>query len=542
MRNKQFEDRLTGLFELMLEDLESVDKSEAVMFAVQRQVSRMRKRAAYTDPTLAPKCLATFKDMNQSLKEVNIKLDDDIVSNARMFITTIFERYNTTLSDLNIQCSFDRHHLLDLWKFGPGSSNGVKGTHTADKILQKMTCTESCEPLVVWLRRSNPYFSTFDSVNGDNGTTRYSGSKITTVPKNEDTVRVIAIEPSGNMALQLAGGRYIEAVLRSIGLDIQKQQPKNKALALRGSISNSLATIDLKSASDMFTPRLIELLMPKPWYEFLMKVRSPEATIGGEQVTLNMISTMGNGFTFPLMTLILASFIYALRCRHGGPNLYIDWTSTAVYGDDVIIHSHEFAEYAGILQDAGLIVNVDKSYSDGPFRESCGGDYYNGYDVTPVYVESLTQDSELYVAINKILEWGARHKIVLHRSLLFLRSLLKGLFLVPEWSNPDQGILTTLVRPRYKFLQPEVHKVKLECLHFAVPLFIGGYVEELSPPKKGRNEDDGPNLCYTPRQNKTRMLVRRGRLPNGFLSGRFPESREADQSTNIDVVVQILFL
>lgn len=531
MGTNKLEDRLNGLFKLMSEDLESVRKSEAVMFAVQRQTIRMRKRAEYTKADLASKCLDQFKQLNLSLKEVNVKLDQDLVNNARLFITTIFERYNTKLSDLNIQVSLDKHHLLDLWRFGPGSSNGIKGTHTAVKISQKMTCTASCEPLVVWLRRSNPYFYTFDSVNGDTGTTHYSGSKMTTVPKNEDTVRVIAIEPSGNMCLQLAAGYYIEKVLRSIGLDIQTQQPINKAMALRGSIDDSLATIDLKSASDMFTPELIELLMPKPWYDLLMQIRSPSTKIGDEDVELNMISTMGNGFTFPLMTLILTSLIYALRCRHNGPNLYIDWSNSAVYGDDIIIPSHEFPEFVDILSKAGLIVNIDKSYSAGPFRESCGGDYYLGYDVTPVYIKSLAQDSDIYVAINRLLEWSARHRIVMHRSLCFLKSLLKGLFLVPEWSNPDQGIKTTLVPRRYKFLQPEIVKVKLDCSHFLVPLAIGGYIEE-----------DGPHYTYSPRQNKTRMLVRRGRLPKGFLSGRDPVSRVDDQSKHIDTTVEILFL
>lgn len=530
MSKLEFEDRLTNLFKLMSEDLETVQRSDTEMYAVKRQLTRMRKRARYTKRELETKCLDSFKELNNSLKEVNISLDDNLVNNARLFITTIFERYNTRLSELNVQNPLDKHHLLDLWRFGPGSSNGVKGTHTADKISQKMTCTETCEPLVVWLRRSNPYFNAYDSANGDSGTTLYDGSKMTTVPKNEDTVRVIAIEPSGNMALQLAAGSYIEDVLRSIGLDIKKQQEINKSLALRGSIDGSLATLDLKSASDMFTPKLIERLMPVEWYDLLMKIRSPCTTIGTDKIELNMISTMGNGFTFPLMTLILVSLIYGLRCRHGGPTLFIDWSSTAVYGDDVILPSSEFSEYVAILEAAGLVVNLDKSYSEGPFRESCGGDYYTGYDVTPVYVKSLTQDSEIYVAINSLLEWGARHRIVLHRSLTYLKSLLKGLFLVPEWSNPDQGIKTTLVLRRFKFLQPERSLCRLKNLHFAVPLAVGGYIEE-----------DGPHVCYAPRQNKTRMLVRRGRLPNGYLSGRHPLSRSDTHSARIDVTIEILF-
>lgn len=531
MSNKKLgESRLDSFFQLLSEDLQLNLSEERKNFAVHRQLVRMRKRAEYSKSNLRPESLAKFESLNDSLSLVNVDLPASIVNNARLFITTIFERYNTRLSDLNIQVALDKHHLFDLWAFGPGASNGVKGTHACEKISQKMTVTASCEPLVLRLRRTNPYFSTFDCSNGDCGTTILEGSKMTTVPKNEDTDRVIAIEPSGNMALQLAAGRYIEGVLRSIGLNISNQQPINKAMALRGSIDNSLATIDLKSASDMFKPELIELLMPIEWYELLMQIRSPTTSIGDRIIPLNMISTMGNGFTFPLMSLIIVSLIYAFRCDRGGPNLFVDWSSTAVFGDDIIIPSSEFTGFTSLLVRAGLIVNYDKSFSDGPFRESCGGDYFQGYDVTPFYVKSLLTDSQVYVAINQVLLWCGKHKLCLHRSLNFLGSLLKDPFFVPEWSNTDQGILTSQVPRRYKFLQPVVPRVRLTESHFLVPLACGGYVTS-----------EGPHFVYSPRQFKTSVKVRRGRLPKGFLSGRDPCSRVIDQSVHIDNIVALVF-
>lgn len=525
--SKTNEARLDGLFQTMLDDLTS-SLMQGENLAAQRLMIRMRKRAEYLRPSLNELALTNFKILNETVGATKVRLDDDLIQNARHFITVNFENFNTKINEANIQEHLDMSYLMSLWRFGPGASNGVSGTHCADKIYQNMTCTESAAPLVSYLRSSNPYFSAFDAKNGSLGYDLYSGSKLTTVPKNEDTVRVIAIEPSGNMALQLAAGQYITNVLTHIGLDISNQQEKNKLLAKRGSIDGSLATIDLKSASDMFTPELIRLLLPSKWFELLMKIRSPETMVGNESVKLNMISTMGNGFTFPLMTLCLVSLIYALRCRHNGPTLYISWVNTAVFGDDIIVPSSEYDELTQIIEAAGLIVNHDKSYSVGPFRESCGGDYNLGVDITPFYVRSLSSDPEIYVALNQVLEWSSKH-CYLPRTAQYLFKLLDKVLFVPEWSNPDQGILTSQVERRYKFLQPVAHQVKLEDQFFLMPLAVGGYVFS-----------QGPDVLYTPRQYKTRYVVRRGRLPTGYLSGHDPLKRSISNSAKIDLFVSLL--
>jgi len=522
--SKTNEARLDNLFQTLSTELLQSPKRDTP--AVQRLLSRMRKRAEYIRPDLSRLGFEKFIKINNDLQKTEIKLDKDLVSNASYFIQNILWRYNARLDDSNIQEVLDMSHLYDLWRFGPGASNEVKGTHTAEKISTKMSCTDSAEPLVSNLRRSNHYFSAFDAYNKDNGYFLVSGSKLTTVPKNEDSVRIIAIEPSGNMCLQLAAGQYLSNVLKSVGLDISTQQDKNKHLAYLGSIDGSLATIDLSSASDMFTPELIRLLLPPKWFDLLMKIRSGYTTIEGTQVKLNMISTMGNGFTFPLMTLCLSSLIYAMRCRHNGPTLFIDWSRTAVFGDDIIISSTEYDEFCCILEEAGLVVNHDKSYKTGPFRESCGGDFELGVDITPFYVRSLSSDSEIYIAINQLLSWTVKHKVLVHRTLSWLISLIESPFFVPEWSNPDQGILTAEVHRRYKFLQPLTKSCKLENEFFKMPLAIGGYIYS-----------DGPNCLFTPRQYKTRYVVRRGRLPKGFLSGHDPVKRTAADSAAISALL-----
>jgi hypothetical protein len=523
------EKRLNAFFNTLLEELLVEGPQNA---AVSRQVQRARKRARFLREDLRGRAIADFLAINERVGELervnppSQALDRRVIDNARYFITTVLERFTTSFDELAIQQPLEMSYLYSNWRFGPGASNGIKGTHTADKISQEMTCTALCEPLVLKLRTMNPYFVARDGQSGVSGTRQIEGSRLTTVPKNEDTERTIAIEPSGNMCLQLAAGMYLEGALRRIGLDIRNQQQKNIAMAKRGSETGDVATLDLKSASDMISIDLVRALLPSEWFDLLMKLRSPIITVPidgkdgsvGRQVELRMISTMGNGFTFPLMTFILVALIYGFQCTRGGPNLYIDWTNTCVFGDDIIIPTHEYTGFVDVLTKAGLIVNLDKSYSEGSFRESCGGDFLNGIDITPFYVKSLASEPDVYVAINQVMDWSTRTNTRVHRTLALLRSYIDGKpHLVPEWLNPDQGILTQGCPRRYTYLSLVPREVALpkEALHFAMPLAVGGYVFPV-----------GDGLFYLPRSNKPpRVKVRRSRLPQGYLDGWDPGYR-----------------
>lgn len=541
---KPHQKRLVDLFQLMSEELTHVSpRDPAHGFAVQRQLQRMRKRARLDSPGLDRKAIANFEAINDRVGDLAVVLDPFIEHNARIFIYEAFERFNRRSDqelanagvirqdDVGIQIPFDYRHVIDKWRFGPGASNGVKGTHTADKILQPMSCTAPAEYLVKSLRYGNAYFRRYDNPS-NSGTIRVEGSRLTTVPKNEDIHRTIAIEPSGNMALQLALGRYIEDVLRSIGLDISDQQLKNKALAWAGSCVDDFATIDMTSASDMFHPKLVRKLLPKELFRWMMHVRSPATQLpDGRWVQLNMMSTMGNGFTFPMMTLIFVALIYATRLKRGGPSKYIDWNKTAVFGDDIIVPKSEAPDLIEVLEGCGFIINHEKSYLDGPFRESCGGDFYNGTDVTPVYIKELTTNASCYAALNGLFEWCARQQTLLPRSLEFIASCVKGdLFFVPEWCGNDAGFRTTQVLARrYKHLRPVAERRKLENDFFALPLICGGYVEPRA--RKGTEHTD---LFFTPRPFKTRYKVKKSRLPRGYLDGRDPFSRSDSVSAYVE--------
>jgi len=533
-RRRVGEERINAFFDNLTIDLQSFHPDEAwKRFACDRLSSRMRKRVEVDRPEMKEAAFLKFIQLNDGL--ANFRLDpsfEEYFVEAREFISHVLERYLSSKDPDFIQESFSHKLLLDEWKYGPGASNGVSGLGTVEKINQPMTVAGQAEPLVKYLRANNPYFAGFDAKDDGFGLRYVSGSRLNTVLKNEDEVRTIAIEASGNMAVQLAGGRIIEGALRYAGIDISNQQPKNQVLARRGSKTGQVCTIDLKSASDMETPVLIRKLWPLKWYDFFMKTRSPETDIPGfGSVELNMISTMGNGYTFPMMTLTILSLIYAnRRINHRGPRLWVDYDETCVFGDDIIVPVSEFHTLSALLQASGYIVNHNKSFWSGPFRESCGGDYFEGHDVTPFYARRLTDPSSIYVVINQLLSWSGRMEFPCSRSLRYLVSLLDGkVNLVPEWLEPTAGIKTSQCPRVYKHLRTIMVKHELDSSIFMMPLVCGGYVSQR---KDGVFE-------YNPRDTWVVFKTGTSVLPEGYTDGWDPRYGTLRSSGYISLMVSI---
>lgn len=138
-----------------------------------------------------------------------------------------------------------------------------------------------------------------------------SGNSIFTVPKSSDIDRAASKEPGLNQMLQTGVGRYIRRRLKLHGIDLNDQSI-NRKLAREGSITGELATIDLKSASDSISSRCILELLPFRWVKLLDDLRSPCGTLpDGTSLNWEMLSSMGNGFTFELESLIFYAVVKA---------------------------------------------------------------------------------------------------------------------------------------------------------------------------------------------------------------------------------------
>jgi len=262
---------------------------------------------------------------------------------------------------------------------GPGATTGVRGVGSCvvEKYERKMHHTIQLTPFVDSIL--GPRWSDF--LESGEGRCVVEGGRFTTVPKNAKTDRGIMVEPTLNVYVQKGIGRYIRCRLRRFGLDLDHQSDKNRRLASRAhSKTEPLSTIDLASASDSVTLRLVEKLMPSDWFRLLMLCRSPRAKFLHEFRPLQKFSSMGNGFTFEL-----ESLIFWAVCKAVVPKSLHD--KVAVFGDDIIVPRDYGDEVIQTLEYLGFSVNRAKSFLAGNFFESCGTDWFMGQAVRPFFMK-----------------------------------------------------------------------------------------------------------------------------------------------------------
>lgn len=240
-------------------------------------------------------------------------------------------------------------------------------------------------------------------------------SKLTFVPKNVSKLRSISMEPASLQFVQQGVMRSIYRYFRKHEylrnhIKLQDQQ-LNRSLAYDGSITNRYATIDLSSASDLVSYSLVKRLF-KHSPEFLrwaIGTRSDKTKLpNGQKLTLKKFAPMGSALCFPTETLIFAACAeLAVRLAHeqglnrdNSTGIYTDMYS--VYGDDIIVPLGAYDICSSILVSLGFRLNAEKSYCDSPFKESCGGNYLGGRDVTPIRwktsfsTEKITSDASVY--------------------------------------------------------------------------------------------------------------------------------------------------
>lgn len=513
----------------LLQDLSAFNPTPANL----RLKDRHRKRFLSSGSDLDNVAIAGFLADNAAVVS-NITTSPGVVADARDFIANALMLFTSQHTNAR-QSVVDLPTLYQLFKFGPGASYGTKATHFCDKIDEDLVCTERALPFIRMMRFVNPHLKLDDIKNlaSCRKVRLVRGSKLACVPKNQETSRTISKQPLWNMALQLAIGRYIEGALRRVGIDIGDQQDKNKILAQRGSINGKLATIDLKSASNLFSFALIEALWPTEFVELFKISRSEEVQIGDTWHTVNMVSMMGNGFTFPMMTMTLLALVYATNTTTT-KRFHLDYSEIGVYGDDIIIPACDYSHLVRELTASGLIVNESKSYATGPFRESCGGDYWEGKEITPFYVEALETDQQVYIAINKCLDWSARHTVVLCDTVSYLLTLLSDVNVVPEWENPDSGIRLGLPLPTTYYIYSPIKRtrpLRSSSAHNEMLCILGGYVSV-----EGRKRVS----VYSIRSSTLRYERKKCNRPKGFITGRAPLVYNARESTFRDSLFESL--
>lgn len=351
-----------------------------------------------------------------------------------------------------------------------------------------------------WDERCEPFFPSrlYAYVNNSHAavapvalrTADASPVRVTHVPKTAKGPRIIAVEPSWRMYIQ-------QGLLRSLVKSIERRglPPRftdntlNRDLARIGSVTQEWSTIDLTSASDMVSATLVsDLLSGRPDFRSaLFACRSPQALLPrGDIHPLNKFASMGSATCFPIESMVFAAVaVYAMapRDKRGRISLPIDRKvvgQVTVYGDDIIVPTTAYVAVTDALTQFGFSVNRKKSFSSGFFRESCGGDYYAGHDVSYVKLRrplafSVSGASETVSTVsfrNQLAATGLWPATV--RKLD--RQILDGLRLFPYGSSLSAGLVRTFtpdgaeVQPHIGRFSRRLHRPEQKA-YVPVPVF-----------------------------------------------------------------------
>lgn len=215
-------------------------------------------------------------------------------------------------------------------------------------------------------------------------------AELSLVPKTALTKRTICKEPATLQYFQQAVRRSLYAWFEEHLVDRidLRDATRNRRYAFEGSISGCYATIDLSAASDSVTWELAKIAFRNtsllPW---MYATRSRTIRVNEGTFKPRMFAPMGSALCFPVESLIFAACCeYAIREETGRrslPKVY------SVYGDDIAIDSRYADRVCDVLTRCGFTVNRSKTFRDvhpASFRESCGGEYVNGYDVRPLRI------------------------------------------------------------------------------------------------------------------------------------------------------------
>lgn len=228
-------------------------------------------------------------------------------------------------------------------------------------------------------------------------------SRLISVPKTLKAPRLIAAEPVEHQWVQQLVRNQLEARLdqTSIRSCVRfRSQEMNQKLAISGSLNGGVATVDLSSASDRLSCWAVERAF-RCNYTILERLHacrtrwlSNEVSNRSERfLSLKKFAPMGSAVTFPVQSIVYAcvavtAVLITKNQKVSSRSIQDASRQVQVFGDDIIIPTSSLGVLVDLLTRLGLRVNVDKSFGNGNFRESCGVDAFSGYDITPGYLTS----------------------------------------------------------------------------------------------------------------------------------------------------------
>jgi len=415
-----------------------------------------------------------------------------------------------------------------------GNINGKHGPGaTADRLFgnEKWNLSEWTSRLekagIHYLDHVLPSWSYYDQL--DHVTIREPEDerpvRVVTVPKTLKTPRIIAIEPTAMQFVQQALLRPLVELLEkdplvgafstiqglsSSMIGFTDQEP-NRRLAMEGSKVNNLATLDLSEASDRVSTWHVEDLLSK-WPHFLeavMACRSTKAMVPGHgEIPLAKFASMGSALCFPFEAMtFLTCVMLGLQDVQGSTLTRKDILSlrahVRVYGDDIIVPADSVVHVISRLEAFGFKVNNGKSFWNGKFRESCGGDYYDGEWVTPIRLrqELPSSHEDAQEVISLVSFRNQLYTAGLWKTTADLDNMLRKIlrhFPIVEITSPLLGRTSVLPYKAEKMSRdthsPRVRGWAVRTITPPSPLDGIGALRKVLDPLKGKPFEDSRHL------------------------------------------------
>lgn len=230
-----------------------------------------------------------------------------------------------------------------------------------------------------------------------------SAHLVTTVPKSWKTDRTISMERTGMMFAQEGAMQAIFSYLKHGHTAFARHycvdtEAKNRIAAQAGSEDGFYATLDQSNASDNVPLDLVEQWFGESCLMYLVSLRSDYAKFDTnfkgfkdqDIIKVSKFAPMGSALCFPIECIVFGAIVERCLRKRFGRRHHLKWW---VYGDDLVVPVCIVEDVISRMRELGFEPNMRKSYwntrnerSQNLFRESCGGEYLNGIDVTPARI------------------------------------------------------------------------------------------------------------------------------------------------------------
>jgi len=313
------------------------------------------------------------------------------------------------------------------------------------------------------------------------------------VPKTARKLRTISMEPASLQYVQQGVMKELYQFIEKhpyLGVRVKlRDQGQNQILALEGSLLQTFATVDLSHASDSVSWDLVRRVFKSVplLYKWLLVTRSSKTLLpDGNIVALKKYAPMGSALCFPVECILFAAMVeHVLGMRRTRYKEY--HTLYSVYGGDIVLPTSAFDDLVEVLGLCGFSTNARKSHCVGPYRESCGKEYYAGIDISVLYYRTPFYNNR--VSPSAYGSWcSGANNALLHRLPVYRDYLITKILSVSRKLGPYFGYSPNL-SPQLYSPQPTNFHVKSRW-NRGYQRWEGKFTSVKSKPRDGEPDDE----------------------------------------------------